>query len=174
MEQIRELGEVLERANTLRKRCLARVLLSGILTLHVAPAAFFPPVPVLSAQVLLLIFSLVFAGALVRWRQLRLALAGMEFSGWAFDNEVQMLPRPIRSLDEHRPLPGWLVPEGHAPAPGPLAAAADDAVREYESLVQRRSECVAAHGCVTVYDAVNLIFAARGLARAEGPQRLQP
>lgn len=166
MERIEELDEVAERANRLRRRCLARLLLSGILTVHVAPAAFFPPVPVLSAQVLLLVFGLFFAWALVRWRQLCADFSGLEFSAWAFENEVAVEPRPIHSLDELRPLPGWLVPHAGAPAGQSLLSAVDVAVADNAPLSTRQRECIAAHGCVTVYDAVNLIYAARAMARA--------
>lgn len=166
MEPTDGLVEVTERAHRLRRRCMARLLLSGILTLHIAPAVFFPPVPVPSAQILLLVFGLFFAASLVRWLQLCGALAGLEFSGWAFDNEVSVRPRPINGLDEHRPLPVWLVPDAASPARDALVAAVDEAVAGHGPLMERRSECIAAHGCVTVHDATNLIMAARGLARA--------
>jgi hypothetical protein len=170
MEPTDELVEVAERANRLRRRCLARVLLSGILTLHIAPAAFFPPVPVPSAQGLLLVFGLFFAVSLLRWYKLCSALAGLEFSGWAFDMQATVQARPINGLDEHRPLPAWLLPDAAAPAGGALAAAADQAVAGHGPLMVRRSECIAAHGCVTVHDAANLIMAARGLARGRQAQ----
>lgn len=166
MERIEELDQVAERANRLRRRCLTHLMLSGILTLHVAPAAIFPPVPVPSAQVLLLVFGLFFAWALVRWRQMRLALSGLEFSAWAFENDVTVEPRPIRSLEELRPLPGWLVPDAGSPARSSLLAAVEDAVSGNPALAGRQRECLAAHGCITVYDAVHLIYAARAMARA--------
>ncbi len=166
MVAIEEVREVMGEAVRCRRRCLVAVLLSGLLTAQVTLAVVLPSEPVSSAVIFALILGTVFILAVIRFCRMNAALAGLEFSAWMFHLPVSVEPRPARHLGEHRPLPHWLFPRGDFPAPHRLASAVAEVVERDPRLIAKRAECIAARGELTVYDGVNLIFAARALERA--------